>query len=243
MNRDYSIGRMPINWPDGMKNDFFCVPVHTLHGELIAIDCCYRPPGAASYGGALVGQSFISAQDLLLNQLLFIEQQAEFFRQHGLLCSLTIDFQQARAVVESTFIQQILSHLPFIRLKLSEHFPNLHDGMNNPLLRTLVEQLNILWLDDLGSGCANLHALQSNMFEAVKLERCFYRENVCKPWFSVLIKHIRRYANRVIVEGVADDEQLQTLYSSDIWAVQGYFMPMMAFDHLRYAIAARGDGG
>ncbi|MCK8201749.1 EAL domain-containing protein, partial [Erwinia amylovora] len=109
-----------------------------------------------------------------------------------------IDFQQARAVVDSTFIQQLLSHLPFLRHKLSEDFPNLHDGMNNPLLRTLVEQLNILWLDDLGSGSDNLHALQSNMFEAVKLERQFYRVKVCKPWFSVLINHIRRYTNRVI---------------------------------------------
>lgn len=225
-----------------MKNDFFCIPVHTLRGELVAVDFSYRPLGASSPGVSLAGLPLISAQDRLLNQLLLIEQQADFFRQHHLLCSLAIDFQQARAVVESTFIQQILSHLPFIRLKLSEDFPNLHDGMNNPLLRTLVEQLNILWLDDLGSGSANLHALQSNMFEAVKLERQFYRENVCKPWFSVLINHIRRYTNRVIIEGVADDGQLQTLYNSSIWAVQGYFMPMMALDDLRHAIATQSDG-
>ncbi|MFK8257614.1 EAL domain-containing protein [Erwinia sp. AnSW2-5] len=170
----------------------------------------------------------------MLNQLLIIEEYADYFRQHGLLCSVAIDFQLARAVTESSFIQQILSQLPFVRLKLSEDFPNLHDGMNNPLLRTLIEQLNIIWLDDLGAGDANLNALQSNMFEAVKLDRQFYLENVDKPFFTVLINHIRQYTNRVIVEGVAGDGQLDTLRHSKIWGVQGYFSPELTLENLEY---------
>lgn len=225
-------GRMPVNWPDGMKNDFFCTPVHTLSGELIAIDLNYRPqalvvtvpPGAVS--------PLLLPQDRLLNQLLIIEEYADYFRHHGLLCSVAIDFQLARAVTESSFIQQILSQLPFVRFKLSEDFPNLHDGMNNPLLRTLIEQLNIIWLDDLGAGDANLNALQSNMFETVKLDRQFYLENVNKPFFTVLINHIGQYTNRVIVEGVAGDGQLETLRNSKIWGVQGYFNPVLTLENL-----------
>lgn len=226
---------MPVNWPDGMKNDFFCTPVHTLTGELIAIDLSYRPQPLAATGPSGAVLPPLLPQDRLLNQLLIIEEYADYFRQHGLLCSVAIDFQLARAVTESSFIQQILSQLPFVRLKLSEDFPNLHDGMNNPLLRTLIEQLNIIWLDDLGAGDANLNALQSNMFEAVKLDRQFYLENVDKPFFTVLINHIRQYTNRVIVEGVAGDGQLETLRNSKIWGVQGYFGPALTLGNLEHS--------
>lgn len=164
---------------------------------------------------------------VLLNQLLTLEQYADYFSQRGLLCSVSINFQLAKAVVQSPFLQQILSHLPFVRLKVSEDFPNLHDGPDNPILRDLVGQLNILWLDDLGAGDANLNALQSSMFEAVKLDRQFYLDNIDKPFFTILIAHIRQYTNRVIVEGSEGGLQLEKLAASKIWAVQGYFAPAM----------------
>lgn len=222
---------MPVNWPGSMKNDFLCIPVHTLSGELIAIDLSYRPQPGAHSGPPVTS---LTPQDRLLNQLLIVEEQGDYFRQQGLMCSVAIDFQLARAVSESSFIQQILSQLPFVRLKLSEDFPNLHDGMNNPLLRTLIEQLNILWLDDLGAGDANLNALQSNMFEAVKLDRQFYLENVNKPFFTVLINHIREYTNRVIVGGVAGDSHLALLRKSKVWGVEGYFGPSLTLAGLEH---------
>lgn len=209
-----------------MINDYICVPIHSLSGELIALDLTdfvsQNTPKAAE-----------EPETRLLNQLLTVEHYADYFQQHGLLCCLTLDFQLACVVTESAFIQQILSHLPFVRLKLSEDFPNLHDGLNNPLLRTLIEQLNILWLDDLGAGDANLNALQSKMFEVVKLDRQFYLDNVSKPFFSILIANIRQYTNRVVVEGVENAIQLEKLASSKIWGVQGYFAPTVALDALK----------
>ncbi len=208
-----------------MIHTYHCIPIHTLGGELIALDLKPRQTDPQR------GLSPDDRQDLetrFLNQLLTIEHYADYFQQHGLLCCLTIDFQLARAVSQSAFIQQILSQLPFMRLKLSEDFPNLHDGLNNPLLRTLIEQLNILWLDDLGAGDANLNALQSKMFEAVKLDRQFFLDNVAKPWFSILIANIRQYTNRVIVEGVESEVQLDKLAASKIWGVQGYYLPVLS---------------
>ncbi|WP_158782853.1 EAL domain-containing protein [Pantoea sp. BAV 3049] len=207
-----------------MINNYICVPIHTLTGELIALDLTQIEQQPARNNASADQEP----ETRLLNQLLTIEQYADYFRQHGLLCCLTINFQLARAVVESAFIQRILGHLPFVRLKLSEDFPNLHDGPNNPMLRALTDQLNILWLDDLGAGDANLNALQSKMFEAVKLDRQFYLDNVSKPFFNILIANIRQYTNRVIVEGVQCEIQLEKLAASKIWAVQGYYLPIMA---------------
>lgn len=226
----------PANWLDGMKNDFVCIPVQSLTGELVAIDLSYRPETTDAALKTLLRP--VTPEERLLNQLLIIEEYAGYFRQHGLLCSVAIDFQLARVVTESPFVQQILAHLPFVRLKLSEDFPNLHDGMDNPLLRALHEQLNILWLDDLGAGDANLHALQSSLFEAVKLDRQFYLDNVSKPFFSVLISHIRQYTNRVIVEGVNADAQLAVLARSRVWGVQGYFAPSMSLSALELGSSA-----
>ncbi|MCX8955860.1 EAL domain-containing protein [Erwinia psidii] len=211
-----------------MINNLICVPIHTLNGELIALDFTQINYPLKKH----VPEMGQIAESRLLNQLLTIEQYADYFRLHNLLCCVTINFQLAKAVIESVLIQRILSHLPFVRLKLSEDFPNLHDGPNNPILRTLVEQLNVLWLDDLGAGAANLNALQSKMFEAVKLDRQFYLKNVGKPFFNVLMKHIRQYTHRVIVEGVENNLGLDKLADNKIWGVQGYYLPVVPFSDL-----------
>lgn len=205
-----------------MTNNYRYVPIHSLSGELIALELTVLPHQNAPQPE--------DAESRLLDQLLTVERYADYFQLHELLCCLTIDFQLARAVTESSFIQQILSHLPFVRLKLSENFPNLHDGPNNPLLRALTDQLNILWLDDLGAGDANLNALQSKMFEVVKLDRQFYLDNISKPFFNVLIAHIRRYTNRVLVEGVENEGQLEKLAASKVWGVQGYYTATLELD-------------
>lgn len=197
-----------------MITDYTWVPVHTLSGELIALDLIQNETEQQQ-----------DSETRLLDQLLTIEQYADHFQRRGLLCCVTINFQLARVVTESAFIQQILGQLPFVRLKLTEDFPNLHDGLNNPLLRTLVEQLNILWLDDLGAGDANLHALQSKMFEAVKLDSQFFQDNVAKPWFNILIANIRRYTSLVIVTGVESNVQFDKLADTKVWGVQGYYSP------------------
>lgn len=207
-----------------MTNNYCYVPIHSLSGELIALELTVLPHQTAPQTG--------DAESRLLDQLLTVERYADYFQLHGLLCCLTIDFPLACAVTESPFIQQILSQLPFLRLKLSENFPNLHDGPDNPLLRALTDRLNILWLDDLGAGDANLNALQSKMFEVVKLDRQFYLDNISKPFFNVLIAHIRRYTNRVLVEGVENEGQLETLAANKVWGVQGYYAQTMALDAL-----------
>ncbi|AXF78715.1 EAL domain-containing protein [Erwinia tracheiphila] len=206
-----------------MINNLFCVPIHTLDGELIALDFTQNNHASMK----TVSEAAQIAESHLLNQLLAIEQYADYFRLNNLLCCVTINFQLAKVVIESVLIQHILSHLPFIRLKLTEDFPNLHDGPNNPILRTLVEQLNILWLDDLGAGAANLNALQSKMFEAVKLDRQFYLKNAGKPFFNVLMAHIRQYTSRVIVDGDENPLGLNKLADHKIWGVQGYYLPVV----------------
>ncbi|OON41308.1 hypothetical protein BTJ39_04920 [Izhakiella australiensis] len=220
-----------------MTNEFICAPIHAPDGELIGVDLSLCAESEwqderAAARGSYSQLSFTEKEGLLFRQLLVVEQHADFFLGNNLVCGINIDFHLARIITGSQVIQQILSQLPFIRLKLSEKFPNLHDGPENPLIRSLIALQYRLWLDDLGAGFGNLHALQSRIFEAVKLDRRFYLKNVGKAFFPVIINKISQYSERIIIEGVESKQQLETLRACHIWGVQGYYEPAMPLNCL-----------
>ena len=207
--------------------EIMCDVLHTPAGRIVALDLHYEdPPSGTGRGvaGNLRLESLSTAQreERLIHQLLSLESMADLLRQRQWLCSVTLDFALAQRVTESAFIRHALHHLPFLRLSLSESFPNLHDGSDNPLIRTLSEQLNILWLSDLGAGYANLNAVQSHIFEAVRLDRRFFAENVHKSMFAVLLRQIMQMTNRLIVDGVEDEAQRAMLARQGVWALQNY---------------------
>ncbi|EPP7097872.1 EAL domain-containing protein, partial [Klebsiella michiganensis] len=85
-------------------------------------------------------------------------------------------------------------------------------------------------LDDLGSGRANVAALTTGCYEAVKIDRAFYRQEIQKPTFSLLMKNIMQYCPYVIVEGVEQQKELSVLRDSGVMAVQGYLYRSVPFD-------------
>lgn len=62
--------------------------------------------------------------------------------------------------------------ISFIAFEVSESFPNLSAGKNNPSVRRLSEMFT-LWLDDFGSGKATLTALYDGLFDYVKIDKRF----------------------------------------------------------------------
>ncbi|MBP2156278.1 EAL domain-containing protein (putative c-di-GMP-specific phosphodiesterase class I) [Erwinia rhapontici] len=67
------------------------------------------------------------------------------------------------------------------------------------MLKSLSESYT-LWLGDLGSGEANLKALQDNLFESVKIDNNLQR--ICKNtemWLSVL-KNVMHFCDFIILE-------------------------------------------
>lgn len=207
--------------------EIMCDVLHTPAGRIVALDLHYDEPHSGAYRsvlGRLKLDSLSTAQreEMLIHQLLSLESMSALLHQRQWLCSITLDFALAQRVTESAFIRHALQHLPFLRLSLSEAFPNLHDGGDNPLIRTLSEQLNILWLSDLGAGYANLNAVQSHIFEAVRLDRRFFAENAHKSMFVVLLRQIMQMTSRLIVDGVENEAQRAMLEQQGVWALQNY---------------------
>ncbi|ELY6319193.1 EAL domain-containing protein [Cronobacter turicensis] len=168
-------------------------------------------------------------KELLKQQLEAVEVYAAWFRDNRLFCTVNVDTVQARLCVFDRDIIQLLDKLEFVRLEISEDFEGLEKGIEHPILRTLLNVGYRLFLDDLGSGQANVAALTTGCYEAVKLDRAFYRQEVQKPTFNVLMKNIMKYCPYVIVEGVEQRQELPVLRDAGVTAVQGYLYRSVPF--------------
>ncbi|WP_421664981.1 EAL domain-containing protein [Pantoea agglomerans] len=210
-----------------MKHSFWAQPIHTTDGRLLGVEVLtkFEQPGLYQVINPkyyIKSLTPIAKRQLLVDQLLMIEEYSHWFRHNEQFCTVNIDNDLSELLLNDSWLKNIIMQLTFVRLEISEDFHDLNDGMNNPVIKSLVENLNILWLDDLGAGKANMQAVTTQVYEVVKLDRKFYRQEVEKPTFSTLIDNIRKYCDRVVVEGVEYIEELPLLKRAGVWGVQGY---------------------
>lgn len=205
---------------------FIAEPIMTTSGQLVGCELLTRFHSEDL--PVLNSKYFIMAMDaegkreLLIRQLQAIEVHASWFRDHRLYCTVNIDTIQARLCVFDREVIKLLDKLEYVRLEISEDFEGLELGINHPVLKTLLNVGYRLFLDDLGSGRANVAALTTGCYEAVKIDRAFYLQEVQKPTFNVLMKNIMQYCPYVIVEGVEQQKELSVLRDCGVTAVQGY---------------------
>ena len=212
---------------------FIAEPIVTTSGQLVGCELLTRfhredlPVLNSKY--YIMAMDVEGKRELLKRQLQAIELRASWFRDHRLFCTVNVDTLQARLCVFDREIIELLDKLEFIRLEISEDFEGLELDSEHPVLRTLLNVGYRLFLDDLGSGRANLAALTTGCYEAVKIDRAFYRQEVQKPTFNVLMKNIMKYCPYVIVEGVEQRQELPVLHDAGVTAVQGYLYRSVNF--------------
>ncbi|QXB23094.1 EAL domain-containing protein [Lelliottia amnigena] len=212
---------------------FIAEPIMTTSGQLVGCELLTRfhredlPVLSSKY--FIMAMTVEGKKELLKQQLETLEVHASWFREHRLFCTVNVDTVQARLCVFDTDVTSLLDKLEFVRLEISEDFEGLELGINHPVLKTLLNVGYRLFLDDLGSGRANVAALTTGCYEAVKIDRAFYREEVQKPTFNVLMKNIMKYCPYVIVEGVEQRQELPVLHDAGVTAVQGYLYRSIPF--------------
>lgn len=223
-----------------INTTFVAEPIMTTSGQLIGCELLTRfhcedlPVLNSKY--FIMAMTVEGKKELLKQQLETVEVHASWFREHRLFCTVNVDTVQARLCVFDRDIIQLLDKLDFMRLEISENFEGLELGINHPVLKTLLNVGYRLFLDDLGSGRANVAALTTGCYEAVKIDRAFYREEVQKPTFNVLMKNIMKYCPYVIVEGVEQRQELRVLRNAGVTAVQGYLYRSVPFDKIHNLI-------
>lgn len=216
-----------------INTTFIAEPIMTTSGQLIGCELLTRfhredlPVLNSKY--FIMAMTVEGKKELLKQQLEAVEVYAAWFRDNQLFCTVNVDTVQARLCVVDRDIIQLLDKLEFVRLEISEDFEGLEKGVEHPILKTLLNVGYRLFLDDLGSGRANVAALTTGCYEAVKLDRAFYHQEVQKPTFNVLMKNIMKYCPYVIVEGVEQRQELPVLRDAGVTAVQGYLYRSVPF--------------
>ncbi|MGM8809049.1 EAL domain-containing protein [Enterobacter cloacae] len=220
-----------------INTTFIAEPIMTTSGQLVGCEMLTRfhredlPVLNSKY--FIMAMTVEGKKKLLKQQLETVEVHASWFRDNRLFCTVNVDTVQARLCVFDRDIIQLLDKLDFIRLEISENFEGLELGINHPVLKTLLNVGYRLFLDDLGSGRANVAALTTGCYEAVKLDRAFYHQEVQKPTFNVLMKNIMKYCPYVIVEGVEQRQELPVLRDAGVTAVQGYLYRSVNFSKVQ----------
>ncbi|MFY7205309.1 EAL domain-containing protein [Enterobacter cloacae complex sp. LZL004] len=219
-----------------MDTTFIAEPIVSIDERLLGVELLTR--FIASDGRPLHPEFVISSWDLDRKRLFLYEQcgniatMQTWFERKNLFCTLNIDQQMAFLIRHDYILRQTFESMPFIKLELSELFLGLDKGLKSPLLKSLSQGVNGLWLDDLGSGNANVVSLMEGYFEVVKVDRCFFNEQVQKPTFYMLIASIQKHCGKVIIEGIEDRERLGILREVGVWGLQGYLFKSVPFKNV-----------
>ncbi|HHB8932092.1 TPA: EAL domain-containing protein [Klebsiella pneumoniae] len=217
-----------------ISTTFIAEPIMTTSGQLVGCELLTRfhredlPVLNSRF--YIMAMTVEGKKKLLKEQLQAIEPSASWFRDNRLFCSVNVDTVQARLCAFDSEIIELLDRLEFVRLEVTEDF-DFQD--NQSVLKTLKNAGCRLFLDDLGSGRANVTALTTGYFEAVKLDRTFYRHEVQKPNFNILMKNIMVYCPYVITEGVEQRRELPALIDAGVTAVQGYIYRSVPFQKVQ----------
>ena len=212
-----------------MNTNFYAEPIASTDGKLLGCELLTKfhkdDPVVLNSKYFIMAMSAEEKCTLLMQQLTEIQNNSAWFREHKMFCTLNIDHVMARLCVFDAVIRQILVNLEFLRLGITEE--GLDYGMNQPLVKALIKNGNHLFLNDLGTGKAT--ALVSGNYRTASLDRAFYRHEVQKPTFEVLIKNLKKYCQHITVKGVDDDYELHVLRQAGIDAVQGYHYRSVLF--------------
>ncbi|HGY3717407.1 EAL domain-containing protein [Citrobacter sp. Res13-Sevr-PEB04-36] len=174
----------------------------------------------------------------MLEQIQLITRKRDWFEKNNLFCTLNLIDEMALFAIGDPVITSALHAMPFITLQLSERVLSNTACLNNLLINSLRDGPNALWLGNLGSGSAGASPLVSGNFDVVKIDRSFFLSQIGKPMFPILIKNIREYCDRVVVEGVEDARLIDELSNVGIWAVQGDIFPSVVFSNIETLIPA-----
>lgn len=219
-----------------MQTEFIAEPIMSIDERLMGVELLTRfisSEGRSQHPGYVISSWDLDRKRLFLyEQCGFIASKQKWFERNNLFCTLNIDQQMAFLVRHDHTLIKTFESMPFVKLELSEHFPGLDKGLKSPLLKALSQGVNGLWLDDLGAGNANVVSLMEGYFEVVKVDRCFFNQQVQKPTFYPLIASIQKHCGKVIIEGIENREHLGILREVGIWGLQGYLIKSVPFKNV-----------
>ncbi|WP_411849044.1 hypothetical protein [Yersinia ruckeri] len=210
-----------------MKTQYLAQPIMSTDQKLLGVEVLTRfqkdgqnllSPTPAEI---IQGWSIQKKRAYLIDLIYFISKNESFFIENELFCSLNIDLKIVLLLKHDAYIQVLLQSMPYVKLQISEDFPNIAKGIKGPDLKFLFNRNNSLFFNYLGIGNINIRNGDISGFEVVKIDEGYFSTQFYRSSLPVLISNIKKYCPKIIVSGVFSTELLKYLQEWDIWGVQG----------------------
>ncbi|EAP1214475.1 EAL domain-containing protein [Salmonella enterica] len=219
-----------------MRYFFIAEPIKGMEGDLLGVDIITR--FSSAFARPLHPEFIISSWDnsqkrrFLLDLLRIIAGKRRWFLRHSLFCTVNIDRDMAQLALQDKDIRALLHAMLFVGLQVAEHLSCHDNAPVDPLIYALHKQPNPLWLGDLGAGNATAAPLVCRCFSGVKLDRSFFVSQIEKITFPLLVKHIRNYCDKVVVDGLENARYLPALKAAGVLAIQSALFPSVALEEV-----------
>ncbi|MGK3141149.1 EAL domain-containing protein [Pantoea sp. C2G6] len=178
---------------------------------------------------------------LLQSQVGLLEQYRALFERHSVLAFIRLDDGMARTLLTSELLMRKIKQLPFIMLNITETFPQLRRGRNNPLLASLAAEFN-LSLSHFGAGKSPANAVYDNLFNCICLDKDFIHALAKRasfaPFIQSIIDNFRPHCDRIIICGIDDEALLDKAGQLTGVDFQGALFPVVKSDALHSLLCA-----
>lgn len=231
---------MKIQFDTAFNSSYLCQPVYSLEGKLLAVELICR---FSSTDSKLIMPTELVLNLLTTQQLIrFLEEQTAWvrvhrpwFEKHNVLLNISVDEKLTDLLIENVTLREAIKALSFVNISVSESFPQLSQGRKNERLVKLKKHFP-LWLENFGSGNANMAAVFDGLFSFVKLDKGFFWQLFTSEHFALvlpsLLRNINRYCRHVIVDGVDSEEYLAALNITHVQGIKGLLWPAVESSQL-----------
>ena len=202
-------------------------------GTLVAVECLSRfdhisvsPEDFFRYASAELRES------IFMEQLALIDKHKQWFNIHGISATINVDDHILNVLLRPE-VKALVEHIGCVHFEVTEASNKL---LNNALATWGKAHSTTLWLDDFGSGNANINAFRGYHFNYVKIDKDFFwhlmQKKSGRPLMDALVTFLSRNNHNVIIEGVESEAHKNWLKGMEWFAIQGHYWKEVSIEQL-----------
>ncbi|WP_431295788.1 EAL domain-containing protein [Rahnella sp. PAMC 25559] len=224
---------MKIQFDTAFNSSYLCQPIYSVQGKLLAIELICRFSSTDSkltMPTELVLNLLSQAQLLrfLNEQQRWATEHAQWFSDNQVILNIGVEERLVAILLEDEPLRNAFKAHAFVHLNLSESFPQLSQGRNNPQLVALQQHFT-LWLDNFGSGNVTMAPVYDHLFKWVKLDKNLFWQLYEGEHFTIvmpsLLRNVSRFCRNIVVDGLDSQDYFDALRKNDVQGLKGLLWP------------------
>lgn len=224
---------MIVSLDDSYSSELSFLPARSGFGMLVGLEIVVNFVGVSNNVRApveliLPRLNAADALTLFKEQLALAESCKLFFIQHQLIAWINISPAIVEALISDEELSATVARLTFVELSITENFPDLNLGRDNPQLARLCDRYPIV-LANFGAGNITSKAIFDGLFKRVALDKNFVHQRLTsrsfEPFMRAIVSQIAPYCRSVMIAGIDDEKTLKRVAPYQFSAMQGNLWP------------------